>query len=83
MHAQFTSSSRTRSRSSKGQQVQQILKAVHNAEPALERTMGRYCADGAASLLKAKFDPEQLSKKRLPYEALDQRLQVDLAGREI
>jgi xylose isomerase len=64
----------------KDTKVQQILKAIHNSEPALEKTLGRYSSEGASSLLRAKFDPDVLAKKRLPYEELDQRLQEILMG---
>lgn len=60
--------------------VRQILKAIHNTEPSLERAMGGYTRDAASTILKASFDPEALSKKSLPYEALDQRLQEILLG---
>jgi xylose isomerase len=64
----------------KDTKVQQILKAIHNSEPALEKNMSHYSAEGGAELLAAKFNPELLSKKSLPYEELDQRLQEILLG---
>jgi xylose isomerase len=60
--------------------VQQILKAIHGSDPALEGIMKRYSADGAEKLKKHSFDPMAISKKRLPYEELDQRLQEILMG---
>ena len=42
--------------------------------------MERYSEEGAAALRGVKFDPEALSKKRLAYEALDQRTQEILLG---
>ncbi len=60
--------------------IQQILKSVHNSDPALELLMGRYTPEGAEKLKRHSFDPMALSKKRLPYEELDQRLQELLLG---
>lgn len=64
----------------KDKKVQQILKSVHNVDVKLEDWMGRYDAASAVGIRKASFDPEALSKKRLPYEELDQRTQEILLG---
>jgi len=60
--------------------IQQILKAIHGSDPAVEALMGRYTPESAAKLKAQSFDPMALSKKRLPYEELDQRLQELLMG---
>jgi xylose isomerase len=60
--------------------VQQILKAIHAKDPQWEGVMSRFTVDGVAKLKKQNFDPDTLSKKRLPYEELDQRLQEILMG---
>src|SRR5579871_118494 len=60
--------------------IQQILKDIHGTDPALEHLMGRYTPEGASKLRAQSFDPMALSKKRLPYEELDQRLQELLMG---
>jgi xylose isomerase len=60
--------------------IQQILKEIHGSDPTLEGIMRRYTPDGADQLKKKIFDPMAISKKRLPYEELDQRLQELLMG---
>jgi xylose isomerase len=60
--------------------IQQVLKDIHGSDPFLESIMGRYNSDGAEQLKKKIFDPMAISKKRLPYEELDQRLQELLLG---
>jgi xylose isomerase len=60
--------------------IQQILKDIHGSDPALEGIMRRYTPEGAEQLQKKIFDPMSISKKRLPYEELDQRLQELLLG---
>ncbi len=60
--------------------IRQILKSLHNSDPGLELLMGRYTPEGAEKIKGQGFDPLALSKKRLPYEELDQRLQEILMG---
>jgi xylose isomerase len=60
--------------------VRQILKAIHNEDAGMEGLMGHYSPEHASRLLSASFDPEALSRKRLPYEELDQRTQEILLG---
>jgi len=60
--------------------IQQILKTLHNSDPFLEGLMNRFTTDGAEKLKGQRFDPAAISKKRLPYEELDQKLQEILMG---
>ncbi len=60
--------------------IQQILKALHGKDPQWENVMRRFTSEGAEKLKKQAFNPDLLSKKRLPYEELDQRLQEILMG---
>lgn len=58
------------------QEIQQILRelsAHSNGSPAV----GNYSKPGASELLAHVFDKEKITKKRLPYERLDQ-LTIDL-----
>ncbi len=60
--------------------VQQILKAIHGSDPQLEGLMRHFTLEGAEKLRNQNFNPIALSKKRLPYEELDQVLQEILMG---
>ena len=60
--------------------IQAILKDLRKGDPKLEGLMGRYSPENAQALRGAKFDPDAISKKRLPYEELDQLLQELLLG---
>ncbi len=60
--------------------VQQILKSIKGKDPFLEGLLGRFTPENAAELKKRSFDPMALSRKRLPYEELDQRVQEILMG---
>lgn len=60
--------------------IQQILKSLHASDPGMEGLMARFSVQGANQILERNFNPEALSKKRLPYEELDQRLQELLLG---
>jgi xylose isomerase len=60
--------------------IQQILNSLHASDAGMEGLMARFSTQGANQILKRDFNPEALSKKRLPYEELDQRLQELLLG---
>lgn len=60
--------------------VRQILNAIREEDVRLESWMERWSPEAEKSLRRLKLDPERLAKKRLPYEALDQRLQEILMG---
>jgi xylose isomerase len=57
-------------------EIQDILKDISTAPHGTPST-GRYAEKGAAALLAHAFDKDALSKKRLPYELLDQ-LTIDI-----
>ncbi|HEY5039700.1 MAG TPA: hypothetical protein VIJ93_11560, partial [bacterium] len=57
-----------------------ILKEIHNHDAKTEGWMSRFTVENMTALRKASFDPMALSKKRLPYEELDQRVQELLMG---
>ncbi len=52
-------------------EIQAILSELDVAPPGLPAA-GRYASSGAAALLKHEFNKDQIMKKRLPYERLDQ-----------
>lgn len=58
------------------QEIQQILKSL-SAPVRGTPGVGKYSKKGAAALLEHAFDKDQILKKRLPYERLDQ-LTVDV-----
>ena len=60
--------------------IQQILKNIHNSDPAMEGIMKHFSSEGAKKIQTHSFDPMALSKKKLPYEELDQRVQELLMG---
>lgn len=60
--------------------VRQILKAIREEDEKLEDAMRFYTPENESFIRNLSFDPVKLSKKRLPYEALDQRLQEILLG---
>ncbi len=60
--------------------VQQILREIHSSDPYLEGLMRHFTMEGAEKLKKQAFNPVAISKKRLPYEELDQHVQEILMG---
>jgi len=64
------------SRWNANRQIQGILKDVVAARPGLPDT-ARYSKRSSADLLKFAFDKDAITRKRLPYELLDQ-LTVDI-----
>ncbi|HKR83529.1 MAG TPA: hypothetical protein VJS37_05105, partial [Terriglobales bacterium] len=58
------------------QEIQSILKELGKAVPGTP-ALGKYSKQGAAALLNHDFNKDQILKKRLPYERLDQ-LTVDV-----
>ncbi len=57
-------------------EIQAILKDISAASPSAPKN-GRYSQKGAQALLSHAFDKDEMMKKRLPYELLDQ-LTVDV-----
>jgi xylose isomerase len=57
-------------------EIQAILKEISNGAPANPGTT-KYSKTGSASLLSHNFDKDEVLKKRLPYELLDQ-LTIDI-----
>lgn len=57
-------------------EIRCILESV-SADPQKDGEAGRFSKKNAASLLSRVFDREQIAKKRLPYERLDQ-LTIDI-----
>jgi xylose isomerase len=57
-------------------EIRCILESV-SADPGKDGKSGRFSKKNAASLLERIFDREQIAKKRLPYERLDQ-LTIDI-----
>ena len=64
----------------KDKKIQKILKDLHNSDPAMEGIMRRFTSEGAKKLQGHSFDPMAISRKKLPYEELDQRVQELLLG---
>lgn len=60
--------------------IQSILKEIHNHDSKTEQWMSQFTPENMEALRKAPFNLDALSKKRLPYEELDQRLQELLMG---
>lgn len=58
------------------QEIQSILKELAKAQPGTP-ALGKYSKQGAATLLNHEFNKDQILKKRLPYERLDQ-LTIDV-----
>jgi len=52
-------------------EIQSILKELGKAVPGTP-AVGKYSKQGAAALLKHEFNRDEILKKRLPYERLDQ-----------
>jgi xylose isomerase len=52
-------------------EIQSILKELGKAVPGTP-AVGKYSKQGAAALLKHEFNKDEILKKRLPYERLDQ-----------
>ena len=62
------------------QEIQAILKELAKPVPGTP-AVGKYSKQGAAALLSHEFNKDQILKKRLPYERLDQlTIDVLLAG---
>jgi xylose isomerase len=57
-------------------EIQSILKELGRTVPGTP-TVGKYSKQGAAALLGHEFNKDQILKKRLPYERLDQ-LTIDV-----
>jgi xylose isomerase len=57
-------------------EIQSILSDINKAS-LKSPAVGRYSRKGAAGLLSYVFDKDEMMKKRLPYERLDQ-LTVDI-----
>jgi xylose isomerase len=57
-------------------EIQSILKELGKAVPGTP-SVGKYSKKGAAALLGHEFNKDQILKKRLPYERLDQ-LTIDV-----
>ena len=57
-------------------EIQSILKELGKAVPGAP-AVGKYSKQGAAALLNHEFNKDQILKKRLPYERLDQ-LTIDV-----
>jgi xylose isomerase len=61
-------------------EIQAILKEVQRPDPKLEALTQTFTPENAAKLKKVSFDPDELAKRRLPYERLDQLLQEVILG---
>ncbi|HKT89033.1 MAG TPA: xylose isomerase [Candidatus Sulfotelmatobacter sp.] len=57
-------------------EIQSILKEISAVNPKIPAT-GKYSQKGSAALLNYNFDKDEILKKRLPYEKLDQ-LTIDV-----
>lgn len=58
------------------QEIQTILADINSASPATP-SVGHYSKEGSTRLLAHVFDKDEIMKKRLPYEHLDQ-LTIDI-----
>ncbi len=65
---------------SENQEIQQLLKEIHSASPALKGAMANFSKDQAKRLKDMTFDVGALSSRRLPYERLDQLVTELLLG---
>ncbi len=60
--------------------IQALLAEIRAGEPVAEGFLGAYTPEKAQALRQHAFQPEELAKRPLPYEALDQRVVELLLG---
>ena len=60
--------------------IQELLAAIHAGDPEAESFLGGYSSQKAQALKQHPFQPDELAKRPLPYEALDQRVVELLLG---
>ena len=61
-------------------EIQDLLKEIHGANPALRGVTAKYTKEGAQKLKEMSFDVPALTARRLPYERLDQLVTELLLG---
>jgi xylose isomerase len=61
-------------------EIQQIIKQINVADPALSKLVSKYSKANAAKLLEAPLDRVELATAPLPYERLDQLTMEVLMG---
>jgi xylose isomerase len=61
-------------------EIQSLLREIHGANLDLAAMTAKYSADAATKLHALALDPDQLAKRRLPYERLDQLFTELLLG---
>ena len=60
--------------------IQELLAAIRAGDPEAESFLGGYSSQKAQALKQHPFQPDELAKRPLPYEALDQRVVELLLG---
>jgi xylose isomerase len=61
-------------------EIQDLLKEIHGANPALRGLTAKYSKEAAQKLKTMPFDPAALASRKLPYERLDQLVTELLLG---
>ena len=67
-------------RFNQNKEIQSLLKDIHGANPSMADLTARYSDEAAKKLANMTFDPDQLARRRLPYERLDQLFTELLLG---
>lgn len=60
--------------------IQELLAEIRAGDPEAESFLGGYSSQKAQALKQHPFQPDELAKRPLPYEALDQRVVELLLG---
>ncbi len=60
--------------------IQELLAEIRAGDPEAESFLGAYSSQKAQALKQHPFQPDELAKRPLPYEALDQRVMELLLG---
>ncbi len=60
--------------------IQELLAEIRAGDPEAEGLLGGYTSQKAQALKQLTFQPDELAKRPLPYEALDQRVVELLLG---
>lgn len=61
-------------------EIQSLLKEIHGANSELTSLIGHFSGETAKKLVEMTFDVDRLSRRRLPYERLDQLFTELLLG---
>jgi xylose isomerase len=61
-------------------EIQSLLREIHGSNPEMATMTGKYSAASATKLKSLELNPDELAKRRLPYERLDQLFTELLLG---